>query len=113
MARCYTNENFPSHTAIILRDLGHDILTTQEAGRSDRSIPDEDVLAFAVTENRILLTLNRRDFIRLHRLDSNHFGIIICTENKDFEALALEIHEAIAKAGSLEQQLIRVYKTNS
>ena len=66
MARCYTNENFPLPTVEALRHLGHDVLTTAESGRAGQAIPDADVLAFAVAEQRIVVTLNRRHFIRLH-----------------------------------------------
>lgn len=31
----------------LLRDLGHDVLTVQDARKADQGIPDEDVLAFA------------------------------------------------------------------
>ncbi|MBD1805914.1 MAG: hypothetical protein KME25_10460 [Symplocastrum torsivum CPER-KK1] len=30
-------------------------------------MPDEDVLAFAISDNRIILTLNRSDLIRVYR----------------------------------------------
>ena len=30
------------------------------------TFPDEEVLAYCISQKRILLTLNRRDFIRLH-----------------------------------------------
>ncbi len=112
MARIYTNENFPLAVTTILRNLGHDVLTTQEAGRSDLGIPDEEVLSFAVSQKRILLTLNRRDFLRLHRLDSNHCGILICTENINFQELAARIQEAIEQCDNFDKQLVRVYKAN-
>ena len=50
-----------------LRRLGHDVLTILETGAANQALPDENVLAFATTQNRIVLTLNRKDFIRLHR----------------------------------------------
>ena len=50
-----------------LRALGHDVLTTQEAGNAGQTIPDHDVLDFATRDGRAVLTLNRRDFIRLHK----------------------------------------------
>ncbi|MEH2170740.1 MAG: hypothetical protein V7K41_29625 [Nostoc sp.] len=31
-----------------------------------------------------MLIINRVDFIRLHRRDSNHFGIIVCTNNRNW-----------------------------
>ena len=78
MARLYANENFPFQVVNTLRDLGHDVLTVQEAGNAGQSIPDEGVLAFAIERNRAAVTINRRDFIRLHIQSPDHAGIIVC-----------------------------------
>jgi hypothetical protein len=67
MARLYANENFPLPAVEELRQLGHDVLTTYESGQAGQATPDEDVLAFAVAEGRVLVTLNRKHFVRLHR----------------------------------------------
>lgn len=71
MARFYANENFPLQTVRELRMLGHDVLTSLEAGNANRSEPDEAGLVFAARENRILLTQNRLHFLRLHRRGRN------------------------------------------
>ncbi len=63
MARLYADEQFPRIVVKLLRALGHDILTVQEAGKANQRIPDEDVLAFASADNRDVLTINRGDFI--------------------------------------------------
>ncbi len=55
----------------------HDVLTVQEA--SNRSFSDESVVAFATAENQAVLTLNRKDFIIIHRTDPNYAGIIVCS----------------------------------
>lgn len=47
MAQLYSNENFPLPVVEELRRLGHDVLTTHEAGEAGKSVPDEQVLAFA------------------------------------------------------------------
>ena len=106
----YADEQFPKNTTIALRALGHNVLTVQEAGNANQRIPDEDVLAFATTNNRAVITLNRGDFIRLHRQSTNHAGIIACSENNNFERLAEKIHEAISLLDNLNEQLIRVYR---
>ncbi len=108
MARLYSNENFPLPSVEELRKLGHDVLTIQEIGEAGQSVPDEDVLAFAVNEHRALLTFNRKHFIRLHRQDANHSGVIVCTFDSDFVALAHRIHEAIEAHPQLASQLIRI-----
>ncbi|MBI3164812.1 MAG: DUF5615 family PIN-like protein [Anaerolineales bacterium] len=47
MASFYTNENFPIKAAQYLREMGHDVLTSHEAGKANQRIPDEEVLIFA------------------------------------------------------------------
>ncbi len=74
MASLYTNENFPIKLAQYLRQMGHDVFTSHEAGKANQRIPDEEVLAFAAEAGRILLTLNRRDFIFLHTKSIQHAG---------------------------------------
>ncbi len=108
MARLYADENFPLPAVQELRRLGHNVLTVQEAGMADRSTPDEDVLAFAHHQERILLTLNRKHFIRLHRQGVDHAGIIVCTFDPDFVALARRVHQAIGTQGQFVGQLVRV-----
>jgi Domain of unknown function (DUF5615) len=95
MARCHANENFPLPAVEALRRLGHDVLTTAESGRADQALPDADVLAFAMVEQRIVVTLNRRHFIRLHHTAPAHAGIVVCTFDPDFTALAQRIHSAL------------------
>ena len=108
MARCYANENFPFPTAEALRGLGHDVLTTVESGRAGQALPDADVLGFAVAEDRIVITLNRRHFIRLHHTMPTHAGIIVCTSDPDFAGLAQCIHKALEAHPQMAGQLVRV-----
>ena len=108
MARLYSNENFPLPIVQELRRFDHDVVTVQEAGNADQAIPDDEVLAFAAAESRVVLTLNRRDFIRLHKTQPNHAGIIVCTYDADFIGRAQRIHEAITTQPALEGQLFRV-----
>jgi hypothetical protein len=108
MARLYSNENFPLPVVEHLRGLGHDVLTIQETGKADQALSDVEVLAFATQEQRALLTLNRRHFIRLHQENSRHGGIIVCTVGADFVGQAGRIHQAIGAQASLAGQLIRV-----
>jgi hypothetical protein len=112
MARLYANENFPVEVVERLRALGHDVLTTHEVGRSNQSIEDDAVLRFAIESSRCVITINRKDFMRLHRLVMNHAGIIVCTQNRDYAAFADRIDEAILQSGELAGQLIRVMRGN-
>ena len=108
MAKLYSNENFPKQTVDRLRKLGHDVLTSLESGKANQAIPDDQVLGFAVANERILLTLNRKHFIRLHQEKPEHTGIIVCTYDPDFEALAQRIHELLAVQSVMKGQLVRV-----
>lgn len=112
MAAIYANENFPRRVVEALRALGHDVLTSQEAGRANQMVPDEEVLQFATEQERAVLTLNRLDFFRLHRnTESLHWGIIACTRDTgDVTAFAQRIHKAICQAGTLRGQVIRVVR---
>ena len=80
----YANENFPLPVVAELRRLGHDVLTTADAGQAGQAVSDEAVLQFAVLQERILVTLNRKHFIRLHAQAPDHAGIIVCTVDPDF-----------------------------
>jgi hypothetical protein len=108
VANLYSNENFPLPGVDHLRQLGHDVLTIQEVGQADQAVPDDAVLAFSTKENRILLTFNRKHFIKLHRETPNHSGIIVCTFDPDFEALANRIHQAIEQSEETTGKLMRV-----
>ena len=108
MASFYTNENFPIGVVQYLREMGHDVLTSHEAGNANQRIPDEDVLAYAAKVGRILLTLNRRDFIELHEKISNHAGIIVCTQNTDLHEQSEQIDSIIREMSDLTGKLIRV-----
>lgn len=106
MASFYANENFPIGVVHYLREMGHEVLTSQEAGNANQRIPDEDVLAFAAKAGRILLTLNRRDFIELHEKAPNHAGIVVCTQNTDLREQSEQIDEAVRETGTAEQTFI-------
>lgn len=108
MARLYADEQYPLSVVQFLRAFGHDVLTVQEAGNAGLRISDEEVLAFATREERAVLTLDRQDFIRLHRLQPDHTGIIVCTNDRNWERMATRINEAISAEETLRGQLIRV-----
>lgn len=114
MARLYTDEDFSRQAAEALRQLGHDVLTVQESGRAGQRIPDSDVLAYATTNKRIVVTHNGKDFIRLHK-STSHAGIIICTTDSDTAALAARISAILEQDENqnTENRLMRVVKPPS
>ena len=113
MARLFADENFPFPVVVELRRLGHDVLTIQEAGRANLAVPDEAVLALANDEDRAVLTLNRRHFIRLHNNSAAHAGIIVCTFDPNFLAQAGRIDQAIESQETLRGCLVRVNRPES
>jgi predicted nuclease of predicted toxin-antitoxin system len=108
MAKLYADEQFPRQVVESLRVFGHDVLTVQEAGKANLKITDVEVLAFAIQEKRAVLTLNRYDFLKIHYRQPNHYGIIICRNDRDWENLAMRINIALASLDSLQGQLVRV-----
>ncbi|MFN0078358.1 MAG: DUF5615 family PIN-like protein [Prosthecobacter sp.] len=110
MARLYANENFPVEVVQRLRELGHDVLTTHDVGKSNQGVEDDAVLRFAVESGRCIITINRKDFMRLHRSYPDHAGIIVCTENRDFGAFANRIDAAIRLEITLVGKLVKVVR---
>ena len=111
MARLYADEDFPGPVVEMLRDLGHDVLTVQEAGR--RGAADPQVLADATADSRAVLTHNHRHYQRLHARQA-HAGIVSCTRDKaDLMGMALRIHDAMTAAPNLANQFIRITRPNS
>ena len=105
MADLYANENFPLAAVRPLREMGHDVLTSFEAGTANRQVPDAQVLAFATNSNRAVLTHNRLHFKKLHRQQPDHAGIVLCTEDADFSALARRIHLSITQNEAPSRQI--------
>lgn len=108
MVHLYANENFPLPVVQELRNLGHKVLTIQETGLAGQALSDIEVLNYAIQNNYALLTLNRKHFIHLHLKNQNHKGIIVCTFDPDFSALANRIHQVIQNKEDLSRMLIRI-----
>ena len=90
----YADEDFAFPVVELLRHLGHDVLTAQEDGRS--ATLDPDILARAHDLGRVVLTFNRRHFVRMHLKGADHSGIVSATHDDDFSALADRVHTALA-----------------
>jgi predicted nuclease of predicted toxin-antitoxin system len=108
MARIYSNENFPFPVVEILRSLGHDVLTTRESGMANKGVSDDDVLNFSIRENRIVLTNNRRHFVRMHNANKSHCGIIVCSLDNDFQGMSQRIHSALNEHAEMNGVLLRI-----
>lgn len=112
MMRLYANENFPLPVVEELRRLGHDVLTSQDAGNAGRAVPDEEVLSFATMQGRALLTLNRKHFSKLHQDGMAHVGIVACTFDANFAEQAARIDPALHVGSALPGAVIRVSRPN-
>jgi extradiol dioxygenase family protein len=110
MARFYADENFSHPVVSELRNFGHDVLTCQDAGQAGKKTSDRDILAFAISQGRAVLTFNRRHFLKLHRTIQPHAGIVICTKDDNVFALASRIHQAVLTFPTLDNQVIRIYR---
>jgi predicted nuclease of predicted toxin-antitoxin system len=108
--KLYADEQYPYPVVKCLRELGHDVLTVQEAGQANQRTPDGEVLVFATDLDRAVITQNRKDFIKSHRIQPNHAGIIVCTDDRNWEALAQRIHAAMTEEESLQGRLIRIVR---
>jgi uncharacterized protein with PIN domain len=112
MVAFYADENVQYVLADELRLLGHDVLTAGEDGRAGQGIEDEDVLARAIELDRTVITNDRDDYRRLHRMFPNHSGIVTYTKDSDIPALAARIDAAIAVLPSLHGQLVKIIRPN-
>lgn len=104
------DENFDLPVVKGLRELGYDILTMNDLNLANQSIPDDKVLEIATELERVLITFNRRDFIRLHRQDNKHAGIVVCTQNRELNVLVHQIDLTLKSETDFARKLLRVYK---
>lgn len=77
--RYFMDEHYPAAVSKALRERGIDVLTVQEAGRA--TLPDPDQLAFALAEDRVMVTFDT-DYLALHQSGDPHAGIAWCPQEK-------------------------------
>ena len=115
MPNLYADENFPRPVVERLRELGHVIETVQESGRGNIGFPDPGVFELARSSGRAVLTLNRKDYLRLHASQPDHAGIVVCRQSDspaDFDDLAVLIDEAVRREEPLSGKVVRVVRPN-
>jgi predicted nuclease of predicted toxin-antitoxin system len=94
--RLLLDENLSPHQAAILREQGHDAVAVLEIGLSGQ--PDEKIREYAISENRVLLTLDV-DFANILRFPpAGTPGVIRLKVHPPTEAA---VREQIQKALSL------------
>lgn len=111
MTQLLADENLPFPIVDLLRRYGYDIVTLLDMNLAGQAIPDDEVLALATSLKRCVITLNRKDFIKLHNQQPDHAGILVCTVDPNFLTLADRIHICLSQAGlSTTGQLLRVQR---
>ncbi len=77
--KLFLDEDIHTGLSHALRQRGYDVVHAQDLKRKGKS--DSEQLAFAVQEERCLVTFNVRDFVHLHNeyaaQNREHWGIIV------------------------------------
>lgn len=80
--KLYLNENLSDEIARRLRAVGVDAVSSHETGMDTQD--DYAQMQFAVSQNRAVVTINKKDFKRIHaHYQANgweHWGIIFCKD---------------------------------
>ena len=88
--RFHLDENISQAIANGLRRRGIDVTTTPQESLIGKS--DEEQLAFAVSQKRVIFTQDT-DFLRLHQQSVSHYGIVYCQQrSKSIGGLEQGIH---------------------
>jgi hypothetical protein len=104
------DEDFDHIAVAYLKEWGYDVVTIQDLGLARIRFPDEAVLRKAIELDRVLLTHNRRHFMWLHKQNSAHAGIVVCTQTVDHPRLAEKIATQLERHDSIAGKLLRVYR---
>lgn len=107
MARLLADENYPRPVVVLLRSLGHDVVTIQELALN--GTPDPDVLVHATGAGRVVITEDQ-GYKRWHRLNPAHAGIILSTPDPDRQAVADRVHAALVAAPSLAGRIVPIVR---
>lgn len=106
MIRFHLDENVSNAIAIGLRRLDIDVTTTPEQGM--RGVLDEEQLAFALSQGRVIFTQDD-DFLNLHQLGVSHAGIAYCKQGTrtmgeiiNYLALMEKVFEPVDMQGRVE-----------
>jgi hypothetical protein len=109
VARFDSNANIPIQVVTELRRMGHDVVTSQEAGKANSAVPDLEVLEFADGGEEDSPNSQPASFSPPP--STKHMpltGIVLCTVAPNFSALAQRIHDAIQTGAEISNCLFRV-----
>lgn len=90
--RFLVDENAGPSVARWLRNLGHDVLSVFE---SARGLTDEEVLALALAENRILITSDKDFGDKVYRERWPHHGVILLRLRDERTAMKIMVLEKL------------------
>lgn len=97
--KLYLNEHLSPRLATQLCKHGFDVITSNESNMLSED--DEKQLAFAVSEQRAIVTFNAKDFVILHEKyikdGKKHWGIILSTE----EPIGVLLHRLLRLLNSV------------
>ncbi len=112
MARFFVDNDFPLGAGNALQHLGHDIESARSTNREH--CHDDDQLLYATTENRILITHNRRDFRLLHDawqrwsqawgVQRLHGGILVLGQGLTYREYAAIIDAYLTQSGPVTNE---------
>jgi len=105
LIRYHLDEHVHPGIAVGLRARGVDVSATSEVDLA--GVDDEKQLAFATSEQRVLVT-HDRDFLRLHAAGIAHAGIAYCHQEKYPISLLLQMLLLLHACESSEGMLGRV-----
>jgi len=98
---------------VLLRQLGHDVVHSQEIGMKYE--PDDAQLFVAAQDNRVLVTKNRDDFVLLHHawqrwsagwgVNPAHAGILIIAADWPYPDAAQGMHDFVQRRDFAANQL--------
>jgi predicted nuclease of predicted toxin-antitoxin system len=102
--RYFTDEHVPTVIANGLRKRGVDVLTVSEAGLLGTE--DEDLLAFAREERRVIVTQDR-DFLRLAAQAADHPGVTFASQDRSIGEM-VRMLDLLAQVSNSEEMEGRV-----
>lgn len=94
--RFFLDHDVPADLARMLRLKGHDVQVLDEV--MPNTTDDLIALRYAVKEQRLVITCNRRDFLRLAKTEP-HIGMIILVRRRSRMAECASVFRFLQRAG--------------
>ena len=116
MARAYVDENLTGSFVTQLLAFGHDVLDGHQLGAGKS---DSWQFRAALVDRRVIVTLDKRDFLYFHRLwttlhqlgvvEGPHPGVLVAIQSRSFsiDAWAAAVNEKLSREDDLSGHLFR------